>query len=441
VPLQDLPNTERAPSPPSSAQEQEEFLPVTRNRQILILISSFLTICITIGFNQSYGVFQSYYNSPEQDMLSDSTTDQSALIAFVGTLGAGLTWGGSIAVNPMMARVKDVRYLTVAGVLFMSLGFGLASLSTRIWHLLLTQGLLYGIGSSLLYFPILSVTPEYFNSHRGLAMGFVLSGSGVGGLVLSPLIRLLLSSWSARWTLRFLCFFNLLISMPIALTAPPSRFRTRRQTHVDVSLARKPAFLFASAAAFFQAAGNLLPLTFLVEYSLVLGYSSSFGAVLLALNNGVNSCFRVLTGFAGDRFGRQNALICTVIASALSVVAFWLTSVDNGYATSKAQVLWILFVVFYGVAGGGYNALFPTTVVDVFGLQAYASVNGFMYFLRGMGAMFGSPVGGKILGESVLGNYRRVVLFDAALLSGAAFCVVAVRGFEAVEKKSWRWKA
>jgi hypothetical protein len=79
--------------------------------------------------------------------------------------------------------------------------------------------------------------------------------------------------------------------------------------------------------------------------------------------------------------------------------------------------------------------------VEVFGLQAYASVNGFIYFIRGLGTMFGSPVGGKILGESRLINYRNVVLFDAALLAGAVFCVLGVRCYDAVEKKKWRWKA
>lgn len=305
------------------------------------------------------------------------------------------------------------------------------------WHLLLTQGLLYGIGSSLLYFPILSITPEYFSTHRGTAMGFVLSGSGVGGLVLSPLTRLLLARLDIRWTLRFLAFFYLLICLPIALTAAPSRFLTRRHTHLDLKLARKPVFLFSVGAAFLQAAGNLLPLTFLVEYSVALGYAASFGAILLAISNGVNSAFRILTGVAGDQFGRQNTLILTVICSAITVLAFWLGST----AGDGSQSLWVMFVVFYGVAGGGYNALFPTTVVEIFGLQAYASVNGFIYFVRGLGAMVGSPVGGKILGQSQLQNYRNMVWFDAALLTGAAVCVVGVRVLDAADKKAWKWRA
>ncbi|KAF7941283.1 hypothetical protein BELL_0001g00230 [Botrytis elliptica] len=388
---------------PQSPQNTFELRPVTRQRRITILISSFLTICITIGLNQSYGVFQSYYISEAQTMLPKSARNEGALVAFVGTLGSGLTWAGSVVV----------------------------------WQLLLTQGLLYGIGSSFLYYPILSTAPEYFTTHRGSAMGFILSGAGIGGLVFSPLIRFLLTSIGPRWTLRLLSLLVLIIALPIAATAAPSRFIGRRQTHVDLKLAIKPAFIFSVGAGFLQAGGNGLPLTFLAEYSVALGYTSAFGATLLAVSNGINSVSRVMTGFAGDRFGRQNTLILTVVLCVISVLGFWLGSTTaNGNKT-----LWLLFVIFYGVAGGGYNALFPTTVAEVFGLQAYASVNGFIYFVRGLGTMLGSPVGGKILGESKLGNYRSVILFDAALLSGATFCVIAVRFFDSVEKRSWKWIA
>lgn len=102
--------------------------------------------------------------------------------------------------------------------------------------------------------------------------------------------------------------------------------------------------------------------------------------------------------------------------------------------------------------GGGYNALFPTTITEVFGVHAYASVNGFLYFVRGLGALFGSPVGGLILGttrvaapdgdiSSSLGGYRKLIWYDGALLLGSSLCVVGVRGFDALDKRQWAWKA
>ncbi|KAK3069663.1 hypothetical protein LTS18_000270 [Coniosporium uncinatum] len=98
-------------------------------------------------------------------------------------------------------------------------------------------------------------------------------------------------------------------------------------------------------------------------------------------------------GFIADVAGRQNTLVVSVLLSAISVWVLWL-----GAATASSQGLWIAFVVMYGLTAGGYNALFPTTITEVFGVQSYASVNGFVYFVRGLGAFFGSPVGGAILG-------------------------------------------
>ena len=118
----------------------------------------------------------------------------------------------------------------------------------------------------------------------------------------------------------------------------------------------KPSFLLSVGAAFLQAGGNGLPLTFLPEYSVALGYSAGFGATLLAVSNGINSVSRIMTGYAGDKCGRQNTLILTVILCVISVLGFWLGSATTG----GNKILWILFVVFYGAAGGGYNALFPT---------------------------------------------------------------------------------
>lgn len=52
----------------------------------------------------------------------------------------------------------------------------------------------------------------------------ILAGGGVGGLTLSPVIRVLLSSVGGRWTLRIYALFNLAAGLPIAWAVPRSRF-------------------------------------------------------------------------------------------------------------------------------------------------------------------------------------------------------------------------
>jgi MFS family permease len=328
--------------------------PVTKRRQITVLLSAFFAVFLTIGLNQAYGVFLAYYVSTGSDpngpdpFLPPSTADNKALLAFVGTLGAGLTWAGSIVVNPLMARLKDPRYITVAGAGLIAGGYLMASGCKQVYQLLLTQGLTYGIGSSLLYFPMLAVAPEYFDSHRAAAMGFILSGAGIGGLAFAPLTRLLLARIGAAWTLRAIGLIAFIIGTATALAAPESRSLTRRPTLVNWTVARKPTFYLSALGAMSQAGGNFVPLTFLPEFTTRLGYSAAFGASLLAVLNAVNTVTRIGTGFLADKVGRQNTLMMSVLASAVVVVAFWLNA-----AWDEQGGLWIAFVITYGAFSGG----------------------------------------------------------------------------------------
>jgi MFS family permease len=161
------------------------------------------------------------------------------------------------------------------------------------------------------------------------------------------------------------------------------------------------------------------------------------GAALLSINNAVNTVSRIGMGFIADVAGRQNTLVLSVLGSAVTVVAFWLSS-----AYGDDIRLWITFVVTYGIFSGGYNSLFPTTVMEVFGAQAYASVNGFIYFIRGLGALWGSPVGGALVAEGQRPQaYINLIWYDFGLLMLSSVCVMAVRALDARDKGKFKLKA
>ena len=516
-----------------------------------MLLSAFLAICLTIGYNQCYGVFQEYYLSPSQELLvpapSSMTEPPSAELAFVGTLGSGLTWAGSIFVNPLISRIDYFasmpsaapstgapqsrsrrawhqllcrlasRHITILGAALMSLGFLLASFGRTVSYLLLTQGLLYGIGSSLLYFPILGPAPEYFTAHRATAMGMILSGGGVGGLVLGPVLRALLARIGAAWTLRVLAAISLVVGLPVALAVPASRFPAvpapsssgsatatssdipsqtalndqtttashanncrrqgshqrnppatvasgspttppapppRRRTRLPASLLFSPPMVLSALTAFVQSAGAQLPLTFIPSYSVALGLDAGTGAALLAAANAINAAARVVAGYAGDRLGRLNALVAGLFVTTAAVLGLWLGSVVVGVAgggnqsdgSAGAVRLWFAFIAVYSVASGGYYALFPATIADVFGIRSYAAVNGFIYFIRGLGTMVGSPVGGVLLGKGMsagevrVKGYARVVYWDGALMLASVVFIIGLRWADAA-RRGWMWRA
>ena len=109
----------------------------------------------------------------------------------------------------------------------------------------------------------------------------------------------------------------------------------------------------------------------------------------------------------------------------------------------------------YGVLAGGYNALVPTTVAELYGTRHYSSVNSTLYFIRGLGALVGAPLAGVILGSHQRGigggpsmdiqalkrKYTHVAVYDGVVWMGAFACVAYVRWSDAKYRKRWLWKA
>lgn len=119
---------------PADAPGGHEFAPTTRRRQFAVLICSFLAVAMTIGPNFSYGVFQEYYVTSTYSVLDPSEAQNRAAVALVGTLGAGLTWSGSIVINPLVSRVSGNanQKIATAGCCLMSASYALASLSQKV---------------------------------------------------------------------------------------------------------------------------------------------------------------------------------------------------------------------------------------------------------------------------------------------------------------------
>lgn len=112
----------------------------------------------------------------------------------------------------------------------------------QLWHLFLTQALLVGIGSSMLYYPVISLTPVFFDRHRGFAMGIAMSGSGAGGLVLAPVTQSLLVRFGAPVTLRILGVWNFVICVAISFVIRPHP--AYKPIRPSLALVKRGAFIF-----------------------------------------------------------------------------------------------------------------------------------------------------------------------------------------------------
>lgn len=115
---------------------------------------------------------------------------------------------------------------------------------SKIWHLYLTQGVMFGVGASFIFFPCMQGPQEWFTTRRGLAVGLSMCGSGVGGLLFSNICQAAINSIGYQWSLRiagFVCFAFLLVSA--ILVKPPVNTAQVTQVDFGVLLQKQKALL------------------------------------------------------------------------------------------------------------------------------------------------------------------------------------------------------
>lgn len=417
-----------------------------RDRQACIICASCFVIVFTAcGTLFSFGVYQELYESMANTPGTPFYNASPAMIDLIGTLSAAFMTIGAPISSAWTKRFSPRRIVITGGILFF-LGSVLASVSTRLWQFQLTQGLLAGIAIGFCYMPPVTVAPTWFASRRGLAMGIIMSGTGVGGLVWAPVIQAFNASFGYRNALRvsggitsaLIVAGGLFIEWdPVSKTKyAEENARLAQRPHsllrklweiplIDWRIAKSRKFCAQILSGSLQAGAYYTPVFFFSAYARTLGYSPAAGARFIAINNMCNAVGKIIIGFAADRYGRINVLLLSTAISALGSLIFWLPSTQVT-ALASGRGLFIAYSIVYGFFASPYVSLFPTTLVEVFGIQYFASVNGALYMARGLATLVGTPVAGALIkhngvaGMVMPEGYLGMTIFISLLLGGAA---------------------
>lgn len=404
-------------------------------------MASFFVTFTGCGLNFAFGVYQELYET----LGGPFANATPATIDLIGTLAVSLmTMGAPFASS--WTKAYGARNVTLAGGIILGLSNVLASFGQRLWHFILTQGLLLGVGTCLSYIPAVTISPGWFDARRGLAMGVVLSGTGIGGVVWAPFLRYLNEAIGFRNTLRLTGALGFVLISLCALVLrwdPESEQRIKAESQsrshlrvplVNWQIAKSRKFFAHACGALLHSAAYYTPVYFFSAYARTLGYSSVTGANFIAASNATSAGGKIVLGYAADRLGRLNTLfMCTFVAS-ITVLGFWLPSTLFG-ASEAGKALFVTFAITYGIFAGAYVSLFPTSLVELFGVQHFASVNGFLYMIRGFGTLFGTPLAGTFIHHSgnVMGTavgYEKSSIIVGVFMFVAAVAVCLAR-FEA----------
>ena len=115
--------------------------------------------------------------------------------------------------------------------------------------MLITYGVLGGLGLGLMYAPAVVTVGQYFSRRLNLATGICVCGSGAGTFLFAPIASGLISSYGWRGSNRVMAVFCLLCSLLGLIMAPNTRRRRVRDLEnkprklIDLTILRDVPFL------------------------------------------------------------------------------------------------------------------------------------------------------------------------------------------------------
>ena len=184
----------------------------------------------------AFSVYQTYYEFGELFEASSSN------ISWIGAIQCFLLQITGVVAGPLYDR-GHLRLLIVTGSVMVVFGHMMLSLCTEFWQALLAQAFCVGIGSGLLFIPIVSLIPTWFSTHIGLAVGIAASGSPLGGVIYSIVLYRLSSEIGFSWAVRCVGFIALFVFM-IPLAVLRTRVRVPRpRAVVDWAAFRDATFM------------------------------------------------------------------------------------------------------------------------------------------------------------------------------------------------------
>jgi MFS family permease len=359
-------------------------------------------MALVFGVAYSFGAFFAPM-AAEFHAGSGATSVLFSVTAFLWfTLGAVSGWAGD--------RFGTRRVMAVGAVL-MGAGLVLTSFVHQLWLGYLTYGIGVGVGTACGYVPMVAAVGSWFDRRQGLAMGIAISGIGVGTLAGAPTATTLIGIYGWRQTYLIFGIASFLVLAVCGLLADrPAHFGAAR---LDLGRAlRSREFITLYLSVLLTGFGLFTFFVHLVPFAESKGIDARSAASLLAVVGVFSTLARLALGPVADRFGRLRTLQLTVLVMAASFL-LWLG--EPGY-TGLA-----VFAAMMGAAYGGWVAISPSVLAELFGTAGLGGMTGALYTAAGIGALLGPPLAGYVVDAT--GSYRPAIA-GAMVLELAALAVI-----------------
>ncbi|EPE31184.1 MFS general substrate transporter [Glarea lozoyensis ATCC 20868] len=350
----------------------------------LQVLSSFCVFFNTWDLVNSFGVFQTFYQS---DLLRSRTPSN---ISWIGSVQTFLILVGAALVGPLFDR-GYLRTLIRVGSLLVVFGTVMVSLCTEYWQLFLAQGVTVGLGLGCLFLPSVAVIAHYFVKRKSAALGVASAGGSLGGILYPIVFQQLEPRVGFPWAMRIMGFMILaILIVPICFLSVQLPHSAIKRPFYDKRAFTDRPYMTFCVGQFFGLMAVYITLFYIHLYALErTDTHPTVSSYLLSIINAASIAGRLLPNFVADKIGPLNVLI--PLTGGAAVLTFGWIGIHSGAGL-------IIFCVLYGFFQGPFVSLPPTIVATLSpDLRSIGVRLGMMLAISGFGSLIGEPVAGAIL--------------------------------------------
>jgi len=284
----------------------------------------------------------------------------------------------------------------MTGSIISAVSIFLSSYSSSLSLLLLTYGVLGGVGLGLMYAPAVVTVGQYFKKRLNLATGISVCGSGAGTFLFAPIASHLISNYGWRGCNRVMAAFCLLCSILGLVMAPnvqrqrnSSNNQIREKKLIDVGILKNVPFLLYILSNIPTLMGVYTLFSYLPAIGDSNGLSPEQSSFLISMIGITNTIGRVIFGWLTDMPG-VSPLMVNLVATFISTLFPILLSFPHRYSA------YLAISATLGLSISPLPTVTSGIITDMLGSSKLNDAFGILTFVRGASALLGPPLAGYL---------------------------------------------
>ncbi|KAF4975107.1 hypothetical protein FZEAL_8055 [Fusarium zealandicum] len=363
-----------------------------------------------LGFANSFGVLQEYYMTHQ---LRGESADK---IAWIGSISTFIQFAAGAIGGPLFDRF-GAWVIRPAAVTYVFATM-MTSLCTEYWQFMLAQGILMGTSMAFLQLPAFAAVSQYFDKKRAAAMGIVVSGSSIGGVVFPIALSKMLndSSLGFGWSVRVMGFVMIPLITFSCITIR-ARLPPRTASFFIGAAFKDTRYLLLISSLFFMFLGMFTPLFFIPSYAVTRGMDATLASYLLAIINGASTFGRIIPGVLADKYGRLNVYTLGGLSTGIVILCM-----NQAKTTASLVVYAVVFGFTSGTIFSGVSAAFSLVTKDARDNGTYMGMG---MAVSSLAALIGPPVNGVLVDK--YGGFSQVSVLSGVMCLTGGFVALLTK--------------